>query len=758
MVSSWLLAGCSSAKKIEVGGICVLNSDCNSPLLCTDSKCHDACHASIDCPAGENCVKMNNATFCQLPAEADCSRTTCRSTYVCASDLRCRTPCQSVTDCADAQVCVTNVCADPNELENGQIPQKGPSAAADGGTDAQATATGGTGGGSGLGGTGGSSGGGGDAAAAGHGGANDAAGAGGDAGGSSGGAADAAGAGSGGTGGASGGAGGTATPDAGSPDLRPADTALASDAKTTTPDAATTASLDGGGSTVLTGCGKVTTQRYFCDDFESGLDNWHYATEGWGLTTATFQSPNNSVTDSPNGNYPACAQSEITMVSSVDLSGAVSPVVTFWHQLALSSKYGDYYYNNGNSTQDTVYIDISTDGGTTWTVLRSFGSKDNTSVWSFQQLSLASYIGKRIKLRLRLLDNNDTYQADGWYVDDIEIREIDVPAAGSPDAGLLNPVSVEPTGCAGVPVGTRYFCEDFESGDLSSSWLVASLGWNTESQTSQSPTHAATDSPGGNYSLGAKSEITMLSSVDLSSAVSPILSFWQRLTLAISYSSCIAGGGTDNVYVDISTDGGNNWAVLKNLNCLNNTSVWSFQQLSLSSFVGKKVKLRFRLEDSSDNVQADGWYVDDIKIRENEFVPAARDLALCTSQANGGACVASDTCGKSCGPDLLGSKSLTCPAGTYVEGTCIFPASLDYSCYKVGAAQVCAAGTKAGQACTATACQACGATTGTGYLDASGAAKQGFCVCSKGVWSCGTTTEWPCYPQTASATVPASCN
>jgi hypothetical protein len=73
-------------------------------------------------------------------------------------------------------------------------------------------------------------------------------------------------------------------------------------------------------------------------------------------------------------------------------------------------------------------------------------------------------------------------------------------------------------------------------------------------------------------------------------------------------------------------------------------------------------------------------------------------------------------------------------------------------------AAACPAGTKAGQAYTATSCQACGAATGTGYLDASGAAKQGFCVCSKGVWSCGTTAEWPCYPQTTGATVPASCN
>jgi hypothetical protein len=108
---------------------------------------------------------------------------------------------------------------------------------------------------------------------------------------------------------------------------------------------------------------------------------------------------------------------------------------------------------------------------------------------------------------------------------------------------------------------------------------------------------------------------------------------------------------------------------------------------------------------------------------------------------------------------IIGSKSLTCASAKFVESVCSFP-DADYSCYKVGAAQACPTGTKAGQACTASACQACGATTGTGYLDSSGATKQGFCVCSKGTWSCGTTEEWPCYPnpKVSGATVPSSCN
>ncbi len=219
IVSSWLLAACSSPKDIEVGGTCVLNSDCNSPLLCTNSKCHDACHASIDCPTGQNCVKVNGITVCELPEEAGCSSpaATCPASLVCASDKRCRTPCQSSTDCASAQQCVGGVqggvCADPSELVDGQLP----GAITDAGTDGKVAATGGSGGGSG--GAGGSSGGGGDAAVAGSGGSQDAATASGGTG-----ASDAAG--SGGTAGSSGsgGAGGTGggIRDAGSTDSRAA--------------------------------------------------------------------------------------------------------------------------------------------------------------------------------------------------------------------------------------------------------------------------------------------------------------------------------------------------------------------------------------------------------------------------------------------------------------------------------------------------------------------------------------------------------
>jgi len=42
-------AGCSSRRRST---LVALHSEqrLHSPLLCTDSKCHDALHASVDCP------------------------------------------------------------------------------------------------------------------------------------------------------------------------------------------------------------------------------------------------------------------------------------------------------------------------------------------------------------------------------------------------------------------------------------------------------------------------------------------------------------------------------------------------------------------------------------------------------------------------------------------------------------------------------------------------------------------------------------
>jgi hypothetical protein len=216
-------------------------------------------------------------------------------------------------------------------------------------------------------------------------------------------------------------------PDTSPPDTRIVDLALPdTNPPDTAPPAPDTAPIDGA-SLVLTGCSApALSQRYFCDDFEAGLDKWVVSGRDWNTTATVSRSPARCVTDSPEGNYPNGAKNEITLAASVDLTTAISPVLTFWHMLGL--------HDNGYITDyygDLTYVDASTDGGSTWTQLKRFTLTDSTTTWAQVQLSLASVAGKKAKLRFRLVDQAgsgtkdgiDPTQANGWHIDDVEIRE-----------------------------------------------------------------------------------------------------------------------------------------------------------------------------------------------------------------------------------------------------------------------------------------------------------------------------------------------
>jgi hypothetical protein len=94
----------------------------------------------------------------------------------------------------------------------------------------------------------------------------------------------------------------------------------------------------------------------------------------------------------------------------------------------------------------------------------------------------------------------------------------------------------------------------------------------------------------------------------------------------------------------------------------------------------------------------------------------------------------------------------------YAEGDCQFPASGNYSCFKIPSADssMCPSDPpKHGDPCmvpmcsvpcTGTACEMCGIKAG--YLDSKSNPKTGYCVCIAGAngnkWSCSSATAWPC--------------
>lgn len=143
-----LLAGAAScsSKPAAVGlaSGCVLNSDCNSPLICVFSLCHEACNASRDCPSGQTCVSVGNNNVCELPGESTCSASSsCPVGLVCEVNLQCRNACTAEQPCLVAdQSCIGGACYDPVAPADGGAdgPITSEGAAADSTTDSTSDA------------------------------------------------------------------------------------------------------------------------------------------------------------------------------------------------------------------------------------------------------------------------------------------------------------------------------------------------------------------------------------------------------------------------------------------------------------------------------------------------------------------------------------------------------------------------------------------------------------------------------------------
>ena len=94
---------------------------------------------------------------------------------------------------------------------------------------------------------------------------------------------------------------------------------------------------------------------------------------------------------------------------------------------------------------DFQRVQVSTDGGSTWAILRQWDSRNpNQLAWTAHSVDLDQYAGRQIKVRF-LFDTVDGISNSyaGWFLDDVEVTA-DVPAGNqSPvaDAGPDQTVS-----------------------------------------------------------------------------------------------------------------------------------------------------------------------------------------------------------------------------------------------------------------------------------------------------------------------------
>jgi hypothetical protein len=177
----------------------------------------------------------------------------------------------------------------------------------------------------------------------------------------------------------------------------------------------------------------------FYDFFESGAGKWERSGE-WGIVI--LPSGERAMTDSPTGPYKSAgdyggdATTYTTYVTStafnLDTPACADPALTFRH---------DYVIAQGTTHQDVGRVEISTDGGATWTVLKSYsggeiwgvGAQDVASPewtgvsWQDVQIDLGAYSGE---VRLRFALQVDRYGSDkGWVIDNVVVKSRSGPSS-----------------------------------------------------------------------------------------------------------------------------------------------------------------------------------------------------------------------------------------------------------------------------------------------------------------------------------------
>jgi hypothetical protein len=175
-----------------------------------------------------------------------------------------------------------------------------------------------------------------------------------------------------------------------------------------------------------------------------------FTTTSWDTSNAQFVSATGSITDSPDGDYAANANTTITTNGDIDLTEATAAYLTYYArwdieagfdyaEIAASENNALYnplcgmYNHKGNENQDNVAAIY--DG--------------LQSTWVKEYINLADYLGKKIKLRFAL-HSDPGLEKDGFYFDEFAVHRVMPAVVGIRDVSgeqiYLNNV---PNPCSG---------------------------------------------------------------------------------------------------------------------------------------------------------------------------------------------------------------------------------------------------------------------------------------------------------------------
>jgi len=167
-----------------------------------------------------------------------------------------------------------------------------------------------------------------------------------------------------------------------------------------------------------------------------------FSSFSWDVTDQMYYSPSSSITDSPFGLYSNNSVSELEYERIIDMRQSLSGYLSFYAKWQIESGW------------DYAQIMAAPIGTNKWSALCGFYTKEgqpeqdegqplwdgNQLGWVKEQVDLNDYIGKRVKIKFRLVsDQFVTY--DGLYIDDLQfVTLLDASSTVPLDTGYVDSV------------------------------------------------------------------------------------------------------------------------------------------------------------------------------------------------------------------------------------------------------------------------------------------------------------------------------
>ncbi|MBL4659741.1 MAG: hypothetical protein JKY19_05250 [Alcanivoracaceae bacterium] len=153
----------------------------------------------------------------------------------------------------------------------------------------------------------------------------------------------------------------------------------------------------------------------FTDDIESGSNGW-VADSFWSIVTQQSASPSHSWTDSPNLDYANNINTALTS-ANIDIAGAMSLEVGFDHLCDTEAGF------------DFGRVEVNFDNSSWQEIMTCSGQP----IWQHATRSVpVPANAQQMQMRFRLTSDGFV-TADGWYIDDIDIK-----ASGQPCRAFFN--------------------------------------------------------------------------------------------------------------------------------------------------------------------------------------------------------------------------------------------------------------------------------------------------------------------------------